>query len=63
MRLIRALFFRSASNNSNIILQHIPGVLNTYADLLSRLQVQKFHAIHPSADPDPTTIHPDVWLL
>ena len=63
MRLIRALFFRSASANTNILLHHIPGCHNIHADLLSRLQVPQFRRLLPSADPSPTPIPHDVWNL
>ena len=63
MRLVRALFMRSARCNANIILQHIPGHVNILADSLSRFQVHRFREDHPSADPDPSPIPTDLWLL
>ena len=42
MTLIRKLFFFTAQRNINLLLRHIPGKTNTYADSLSRLQVEKF---------------------
>ena len=63
MRLVRALFYFTAKNNINILMHHIPGQTNTLADLLSRLQVDRFHRLHPSAESIPTPISPDVWLI
>ena len=46
----------TAQHNINIMLQHVPGISNIIPDLLSRLQVDRFRAQLPSADPDPTPI-------
>ena len=61
MRLVRALFFHAANLNINIIMSHIPGKLNTNADLLSRFQVEEFLRSNPSADPEPTVLPEEVW--
>ena len=63
MRLIRALFLRSARANTNLLLAHIPGHFNTLADHLSRLQVRRFRVAHPTADEEPSPIPPDVWQI
>ncbi|MEO2152753.1 MAG: reverse transcriptase domain-containing protein, partial [Thermococcus sp.] len=63
MRLIRPLFLRSAQSNTNLLLLHIPGHSNVLADLLSRLQVRRFHEAHPTASPSPSPPPPDLWQL
>ena len=63
MRLVRALFLRTAWFNSNLLLRHIPGQDNSLADSLSRLQVTRFFTLHPTADGSPTQLPPDIWLL
>ena len=63
MRLVRALFLRTARFNSNLLLRHIPGHDNSLADSLSRLQVPRFFTFHPTADGSPTQLPPDIWLL
>jgi hypothetical protein len=63
MRLIRPLFLHSARSNTNLLLIHIPGHSNTLADHLSRLQVRRFHAAHPTAYPAPSPTPPDIWHL
>ena len=63
MKLVRELFFISANNNINIILRHIPGKHNTYADLLSRLQVDKFKELCPQAKEIPSKVPEFVWHI
>ena len=63
MRLIRALFLRTARSNTNLLLLHIPGHSNVLADALSRLQVRRFQLLHPSAEESPTPLHPDIWQI
>ena len=63
MRLVRALFMRTALFNANLVLRHIPGHDNTLADSLSRFQVHRFFSLHPTAEEAPSTIPPDVWQL
>ena len=61
MRILRALFFFSARHHIRLSFQHIPGVDNLYADLLSRLQVRRFRELSPAADQFSSTIPQDVW--
>ena len=63
MRLVRALFMRTASFNANLVLRHIPGHNNTSADLLSRFQIHQFFNLNPTADEAPSPIPQDVWQL
>ena len=63
MRLFRFMFFNAASLNFNVMLQHIPGHYNHFADLLSRLQVSKFKLVAPRMDAAPTPIPPVVWTI
>ena len=46
----------NATLRHNIMCQavHIPGRINNLADALSRLQVEKFRQLHPTADKSPT---------
>ena len=61
--LLRRLYFDCVKFNTNILLTHIPGFKNIYADLLSRLQVTKFLQMMPSADCQPTQIPASVWTI
>ena len=61
MRLVRALFFHAANLNLNVVMSHIPGKLNTNADLLSRFQVVEFLRLNPTADMEPTILQDEVW--
>ena len=63
MSIIRAIFFRCAQLNLNLLLSHVPGKDNVNADLLSRLQVEEFRQINPTADKYPTTIREEAWTL
>ena len=63
MRLVRPMFLWAAQRNVNVILRHVPGEYNVLADSLSRLQVQRFHQLHPSADLIPCVVPEDVWAV
>ena len=56
MRLLRALFFLSATFNVTITARHIPGVQNASADALSRNNMNTFHTLNPQASPQPTQV-------
>ena len=56
MRLLRALFFLSATFNVTITARHIPGDQNTSADALSRNNMNTFHSLNPQASPQPTQV-------
>ena len=63
MAIIRAIFFKAAKVNLNIILSYIQGKKNIDADLLSRLQVHEFLQRNPQADWEPTILAPEAWTL
>ena len=63
MMVIRAMFFRAAKLNINIILVYVKGVDNVNADLLSRFQVRQFLDLNPQAEPEPTELLDAVWNL
>ena len=63
MHLVRHLFSFTAKHNINILLHHISGHSNNLADSLSRLQVERFKRLHPSASPLPTPMPNQVWSL
>ena len=46
----------SLSQNIHFRAEHIPGISNTAADLLSRLQVQEFMTRFPHMDKEPTQV-------
>ena len=54
MRLICTLFFMAARHNFTLLINHIPGVDNSVADALSRLQFHRFCQLAPEADSEPT---------
>jgi len=49
MHLLRCLWFFTVVFDIHITASHIPGVMNTSADLLSRNQLKKFLLMHPKA--------------
>ncbi|XP_023930587.1 uncharacterized protein LOC112041495 [Lingula anatina] len=61
LTLLRKLILTSMRHNIAFRSVHIPGVKNTSADALSRLNLQKFHQASPQALPYPTQI-PAQWL-
>ena len=63
MRVVRAIFLFAAKHNTNILMQHIPGVMNIAADLLSRLQVRKFKQLDRCTNEAPTPTPPDTWAI
>ena len=63
MKLIRALFLFCAKQNIILSLRHIYGFVNIKADCLSRLSIQKFKKLHPSAETWPTPIDPLIWSV
>lgn len=58
MSLVRYLFYVCAKHNIMLRAVHIPGVQNSWADALSRLQVDKFLSSCPHASPQPTPVIP-----
>ena len=63
MRLVRFLFLFSARLNLNILMQHDPGLSNSAADALSRLQVWRFHRLVPHANQTPSPVAPEIWSI
>ena len=56
MRLLGCLWFFTAYFDVSINASHLPGVLNTSADMLSRNQVQQFFQLHPDASHNPMSL-------
>lgn len=54
MKLVRRLVRATLNFNILCLAEHVPGEKNAIADSLSRLQVDRFRALHPHADRDPT---------
>ena len=63
MSLIRLFFFFTAKRNITLLLHHIPGYLNSYADSLSRLQGARFMEMRPDACRHPTKLPPSIIQL
>ena len=61
MKLIRCMFFFAAKRNINILVAHVPGKVNTDADLLSRFQIRQFLDRNPSAHSEPVPLCPEIW--
>lgn len=59
------LFFIKAQYQFKIIARHIPGALNTLADYLSYIELEKFHTNHHTANryPSCTPVNLLQWLL
>lgn len=56
--LVRALVLSCLRHNILFRAIHLPGILNTKADALSRLQVDKFKSLDQDADQEPTIVPP-----
>ena len=54
MHLVRALFFIAARHNFHVMICHIPGIDNSIADALSRMQLTRFRSLAPDANDHPT---------
>ena len=63
MHLLRCLWFFTAYFDVSINASHLPGVLNTSADMLSRNQVHQFFQLHPEVSHDPTPLPPSLQEL
>ncbi|XP_066928822.1 uncharacterized protein [Clytia hemisphaerica] len=63
MAIIRELFFLTTRLNLSVRFQHVPGVKNVFADLLSRLQVDAFKSICPGCSPSPTIMQPSTMAV
>ena len=63
MRLLRALFLFCANHQINLFIKHLPGKNNPIADSLSRLLLQRFRQLHPTADSHPTEVNPAIWTI
>lgn len=56
MLLVRPLVLACLKHNIRFRSRHIPGRLNIQADLLSRLKVQEFKGLTPTAHPEPDQV-------
>ena len=63
MTLVRKLFLFAATHEFSISFKHILGQYNPVADALSRFQDDRFKSLVPDADPYPTPIPPEVWIM
>lgn len=67
MVLVRDLVLTSLRHNIVFRARHVPGVENTWADLISRLQIEEFRKVFPEADAVPTlvpeTLLPLKWSI
>ena len=61
MNLIRKIFLFAATHDFCVSFKHIFGHFNAVADALSRFQDERFRALIPEADQNPTAIPPSVW--
>lgn len=56
MKLMRRLMIAALTYNFHFHTEHIPGLYNTAADLLSRLQIQHFRVSFPEMDNESTAV-------
>ena len=63
MDVVRGIFFVCAKNNISLFAEHVPGVENEMADALSRLQVERFARLHPTARKTSTPVPRSVWTI
>ena len=63
MIIVRKIFFVCAEHNISIFSEHIPGYSNELADSLSRLQVERFTHLHPTASATPVVVPTTIWNI
>ena len=63
MRLLRALFFFCAVHDVSLCAQHIAGVSNNSADVLSRNNLSRFFSVNPQALPYPSLVPQELLEL
>jgi len=63
MHLLQCLWFLTALCDIHVTISHIPGAINTLADLLSRNKIVQFHKLQPSSSSMPTLIPPALATL
>ena len=63
MTILRAFTLRCLQLNIAVKAQHLSGCSNTAADALSRFQFQKFRELVPGADPCPTPVPDQLWII
>ncbi|XP_043910247.1 uncharacterized protein LOC122787541 [Protopterus annectens] len=62
-RMMRYFTFKCLTFNVTVKAQHIPGIDNSLADALSRLQWPRFRSLAPRATPSPTPVPVQLWAL
>ena len=60
MHLLRRLVLVACQFHFSVSARHVPGRHNSAADSLSRSCFQEFRRLHPSADPSPTFLPPEL---
>ena len=60
MDLLRFLVLLSIKHNFYFRARHVPGIVNEFADALSRFQDTRFRAVAPQAESTPCTIPPSL---
>ena len=63
MTLVRKLYLHAALSHFSVSFKHVFTYDNPIADALSRFQMSRFRKLAPHADPTPTQIPADVWIL
>jgi hypothetical protein len=58
MQLVRELVLATLHHNILFQAEHVAGKSNVLADALSRLQIELFHRLHPTARTTPTPVPP-----
>ena len=61
MTLMRSMLMKAAQNNFTLSLQHLPGIDNTEADLLSRMEIEEFMSITGSKPNDERIPEASIW--
>ena len=63
MKLMRRLMVASLTYNIQFSAEHIPGLHNTAADLVSRLQISRFRTLYPLMDNESSPVPPALLRL
>ena len=63
MKVVWKMFYICAENNLSLTFEHVPGFANAMADVLSRLQVERFKTLHPTANKYPSRIPASIWNI
>ena len=63
MELVRKFVLDTFHLNIIFRVDFIDTKINAVADSIPRFQLRRFRSLAPQADPEPTPLPPDIWLI